>query len=1008
MERSNLKYFAAVTAVLLTAGFLTGTPTLESTVASISAGNFSLPQTQALQDQTNPEITETTAVNLQEGLKAYYRFDNPEVSRRNSIEFDGVDDYIEISDSDSLDNAFGETFNFTLTAWVKIEEWEDWRAIQNKASCGSWSCTTAGLWAYEGGFVAVMGSDEGGNPDGSYVRAEYKPSLNRWHHAAAVGNGTHVKLYVNGELRDTNTITDYIKENLTSNSEPLVLGRRCGGCVESTNGSVARVKAYNRTLAAEEIKDLYRSRPISDEGLVLSMDMDSEPSECDLTVSQRCIGDISSYSNDGKPVNFDYNEFGDPAGWEDETPINRPSVKDYSKNDYLGKFFYGNNGRITSFDGLRWIEGVSGKALNFSASGNGYLTGIDNSVLAEAHNPDRKVTINFWFKVYDLKNSNNYNDFIQFGDTENGTASQGNGFRFERFGDSNDTLSFYTTYDRGNNQYRMGNVGPYQQGKWHMATLVMDGDKVKTYFDADVYSDSNLPGDTWNISGDSSIEMFPEGDWADITIDRFTIHDKALSSSQVGSLYAQEKVKEEIVGRWNFNSGNRRKLYETSGFDRKGILGSDSISVSDSRELILGKYGIQESFTLSAWMKGGESNWLYKKPVSLAESSYSRKGVFEYVNISLTSGLLSGTPEDEIVVYDSSGSEISSNVVEYNNGSHEWAIVAFNASISKHKPKKYNIYYGNPAPPEKENIYSEYSVDFYAAGNDWDSSNPTYYWARNGTYVSGPDWNAPSATNAWQNWTGINLFDMIQAKSLDNIVNEGKSREDVSGDDSVVVRNNGCQMEPDPNFIGSNPSECSNGSLKHFGLYIVHSLTYNSGCYSVNPFTLVPSDYEYQKNLDDIPHSFAYYVYPEASSYGTWTEHCDPNIAAFDDDTYTILPLRNLVETRIGSETTVGLSKSGMFGLSNSNSLKGSHGGQTLVTSSTSGWKNIVLASKDSGEVKLYVNGELRETSMEKSSVIKDRYLKFGDITGYNGELDELRIYNRSLSDKEIKRLAFR
>lgn len=394
MELKGLKNSTTIiTALLLTAGLTIALTSSTSPAGSILEGE----EPKSLADTENIEIQSSTSSGLQKGLQAYYRFDNVQASKGYSLEFDGTDDYLSIDDSSSVDNTFGSTFNFTLTAWVKMNEWEDWRGIQNKAGCGNWSCTTAGMWTYGDGIVGVIGIDESGNPPNSYVRAIHKPGLGEWHHAAAVGNGSHVKLYIDGDLKDSEKITDSIKSNLTTNNHPLVVGRRCAGCTESINGSIAKIQAFNRTLSSSEISNLYNSLPVSEKGKVLSVDLNDGPRNCDLTSSTHCLLDKYFYSNDAEAVSFNDNSLDTESGWEKETPINRPWGKDYSVNNNKARFFGGNHGSLNGFElgnSSTWKKGVIDSGSVGLDGNDSYISIPDGNSLQ----PTDEISVGIWVK----------------------------------------------------------------------------------------------------------------------------------------------------------------------------------------------------------------------------------------------------------------------------------------------------------------------------------------------------------------------------------------------------------------------------------------------------------------------------------------------------------------------------------------------------------------------------------------------------------------------------------
>jgi hypothetical protein len=342
-------------------------------------------------------------------------------------------------------------------------------------------------------------------------------------------------------------------------------------------------------------------------------------------------------------------------------------------------------------------------------------------------------------------------------------------------------------------------------------------------------------------------------------------------------------------------------------YSRKG-----SCSFVKSRKLLIIAFLVLIASTGSAWWN---SSWEYRKNLELS-SDVSNDGVFEYVNLSLTSGLSSNSPQDEVRVVNSNGEEVKSNVI---SSGEKYVLLAFNANVSKQGKTNYSVYYGNSNPGNKDRIFSDYRVDFYAYGEDWDDvGNDVMYWSNSGGYVNGPDWDSPSGEVRYHSWTGLNIFDMIHEKSLSEMISEGTSRVNTGGDDSVVVRSNDCSFSEDPNVDPSdppNPKYCSGDDPSRFqGLYIAHQLNYGSGCYAVANFELVPNEYYHTKSESDMHHSLAGYAWenswngPDTIGAGCrGSSHFDVDHIVFTGNTYTILPVQNLASIETGAEEKRGI-----------------------------------------------------------------------------------------------------
>ncbi|MGH9992596.1 MAG: LamG domain-containing protein [Nitrososphaera sp.] len=169
--------------------------------------------------------------------------------------FDGVDDYIVVPRSSSTE----PSDEITITLWVKAKIPRG--ALVDKAFTNHtypfysynlqlepntdqptkaeliWSVTTDGVWTYLG--------------EGS---SEVLIDLNSWQFVAVVYDGSHMKEYVNGELKasapKTGTITYY--------DTPLQLARYVNFPFHTT-ADIDDVRIYDRALPVYDIEKLYQN-----------------------------------------------------------------------------------------------------------------------------------------------------------------------------------------------------------------------------------------------------------------------------------------------------------------------------------------------------------------------------------------------------------------------------------------------------------------------------------------------------------------------------------------------------------------------------------------------------------------------------------------------------------------------------------------------------------------------------------------------------------------------------
>jgi len=161
-----------------------------------------------------------------------------------ALSFDGVDDYVEVPDSESLNI----TDEITIEAWVKVNLLGGslaWQGIVGKTNFGS-SPSNYHFAVVDDGHVGVGFYNSGWKELKSNTIIE----TGKWYHLAGViVSGSKLQIFINGVL-DNETTTTY---EMLSNDYPLYLGKHG----EYFNGTIGEVRIYNRALSAEEIRELY-------------------------------------------------------------------------------------------------------------------------------------------------------------------------------------------------------------------------------------------------------------------------------------------------------------------------------------------------------------------------------------------------------------------------------------------------------------------------------------------------------------------------------------------------------------------------------------------------------------------------------------------------------------------------------------------------------------------------------------------------------------------------------
>jgi hypothetical protein len=175
------------------------------------------------------------------------------------LEFDGLGDYVNVNDANSLDIG---TFNFTISAWIKTNV-TAFRIILSKGqfcSGDSANCYRININS-DGTFGAYI---EAGDGD-TFVAIDTGEGSARidnglWHHIVAVYNRSgNLTTYIDGSFDASKSIAG---ESATlSNTNPLYIGRRPPAGNTYFNGTLDEVMVYNRSLSSGEISEIYNNSP---------------------------------------------------------------------------------------------------------------------------------------------------------------------------------------------------------------------------------------------------------------------------------------------------------------------------------------------------------------------------------------------------------------------------------------------------------------------------------------------------------------------------------------------------------------------------------------------------------------------------------------------------------------------------------------------------------------------------------------------------------------------------
>jgi hypothetical protein len=165
-----------------------------------------------------------------------------------ALDFDGVDDYVDVGTDSSLDNPT----QFTVEKWIKPNTGygELYPRIIQATGQFAFCISTGGFLRYH------IYPTVGGDPD---VASTIIIPVGEWTHVAATWDNEQLKLYINGEFNNSLTQAG----PLNAFTGPLAIGGTTDQ-LRQFNGLIDEVRIYNRALSAEEVRYHYnRGGPVA-------------------------------------------------------------------------------------------------------------------------------------------------------------------------------------------------------------------------------------------------------------------------------------------------------------------------------------------------------------------------------------------------------------------------------------------------------------------------------------------------------------------------------------------------------------------------------------------------------------------------------------------------------------------------------------------------------------------------------------------------------------------------
>ena len=185
----------------------------------------------------------TIALQSTAGTNAPYKLGSPPdfgtLYSGRALDFDGVADFLEIADNESLD--FG-TGDFTYSLWIKTTQ------STHGALFNQWDYTlTSSQWATSSfesqlktnKFYLRVSNGSGG------VEVTSTTSVNNgiWYYATVVRDGTTLRLYINGVQEDTGDVTGV---DIPNSTRPLWVGKSDSSGSVYFDGKITNVQIWDK------------------------------------------------------------------------------------------------------------------------------------------------------------------------------------------------------------------------------------------------------------------------------------------------------------------------------------------------------------------------------------------------------------------------------------------------------------------------------------------------------------------------------------------------------------------------------------------------------------------------------------------------------------------------------------------------------------------------------------------------------------------------------------------
>ncbi len=547
------------------------------------------------------------------------------------MEFDGVDDYVELNNH--LEDEQG-----TVCAWIKLNDINKRYHIITGAN-ESDNTRYMGVLRIDGGNNKlsiiqknndVIDQVEGGSP----------LNKNTWYHACTQSDGSQYKLYLNGREESLTVISgtnngDWFSD--VSGVENLIIGTlKRTNQQYFFNGSVDEVSIWNRSLDAAEIAELY--------GCGYGKYICNATVMTCVTICGDGTLDIGESCDDGNLIDGDgCNSTCQVEVCDESVDLMAEDLVGYWRlNDYYGYAYdhsgnentgsvYDNTRLLMHFDdvsgttnaysdAVAWwkLDEENGDAIDSAGSNNGILSGsitrgedgefyksyefhrlskdyVNLGNDANFNFGTEDFTVSTWFKVDEGVNEFYY---LILAKRLPGTA----GSWYQIVYQNNSKVSFGLHQD-SSNYINLYNDKPVNDGRWHHALGSRKNGVAYFYVDGELIDSG---ASNFDVSSTNDLKIGGYGDATSVQhfdgwIDNVAIWNRALNDGEVLGVYEEGLARDETAygndGRWQNDTGGINIVPGVSGsaLEFDGV--DDYVEVDDDESL-----SITNELTVMTWV----------------------------------------------------------------------------------------------------------------------------------------------------------------------------------------------------------------------------------------------------------------------------------------------------------------------------------------------------------------------------------------------------------------------